>query len=250
MPKRIRDLTALIPAEGDFVAADKPAGATYKLPLGLANGVPILDASGALAAGSAYLDRGYLNSAIDWNTITTAGVYRVGENAFGPGSANTPPAVYRSGVLLVLVSGTTVQQIYIPHITDGGMYFRQTLDPTYVWGPWFTAGYRSGSNSNGYYIRFADGTQICWASHPDSSFGSVQVGEDANYRYRTKIWTFPATFTAAPAVLATGDISGARVDVITAYGANTTQCTLEAGQYNTSTVDVGAFYTFAIGRWR
>ncbi|MCI9865803.1 phage tail protein [Rhizobium skierniewicense] len=43
-----------------------------------------------------------------------------------------------------------------------------------------------GSNANGQYIRFADGTQICWA---DRKF----TGDDSTIRY-IALWTFPAAF--------------------------------------------------------
>jgi hypothetical protein len=211
--------------------------------LGQPNGLPLLNSAGALAAGNAYLDRGYLNSAIDWDTITTAGVYRVGENAFGPGSANTPPispSSYRHGVLLVFVSGITVQQIYIPHVTDSGMYFRQSWDPTYAWSQWFQAGYRSSSNSYGSYIRFADGTQICWG------FG-VANGPDP------QMVIYPAAFVEPPAVVATtSDWPPLLISLDKEWGLGTTQQRFR--KYNADgtpyTGPYSSFSYIAIGRWR
>jgi hypothetical protein len=219
------------------------------LPIGQANGVPILNAIGALASADAYLNRGSLYT-IDWNTLTTAGSYAVYPEAFGTESANMPPALHPYGTLLVFSSGPSsaiVIQVYIPHINDGGMYYRQRYD---TWSPWYAAGATYGSTSNGSYIRFADGTQMCWASHTDASFGSVMTGDDANYRYRTKIWTFPAAFISAPVVLTSGDVFGARIDILTAYAVTPTQCALEIGQYNTSAVSVSGAYSLAIGRWK
>jgi hypothetical protein len=217
---------------------------------GQPNGIPLLDSFGALASGNAYLDRGHLNTPIDWDTVTTAGVYRVRENAFGPGSANTPPAVYRYGVLLVLVSGIVVQQIFIPHVGDGGMYFRQSWDPTYSWSQWLAAGARYGFNSNGHFIRFADGTQICWASHDPTSFGAENTGGDPNYKYRLKAWVFPAAFAYPPVVLASSDIADFGLDFANVYSVTQAACMLEAGRYGSSGFVLNNYSSLAVGRWK
>jgi len=208
--------------------------------LGQPNGLPLLNSAGALAAQNAYLDRGYLNSPIDWNTITTAGVYRVGENAFGPGSANMPPTTYRYGVLVVLVSGITVQQIFIPHVTDGAIYFRQSWDPTYAWSQWFQAGYRRGSNSNGSYIRFADGTLICWAL-------GVANGPDP------QMVIYPAAFVEPPVVVVTpSDWPPAHISLDKNWGLGTTHQRFR--KYNADgSPYTGPYFSFsyiAIGRWK
>lgn len=55
-----------------------------------------------------------------------------------------------------------------------------------------------GSNSNGEYLRFADGTQICWMlisvtdQAIDNSYGSLYQG--------TRSWTYPASFSSTPTV--------------------------------------------------
>jgi hypothetical protein len=215
--------------------------------LGQPNGLPLLNSAGALAASDGYLGRGSLTTALNWNTITNAGVYGVSAGAFGTGSANTPPTTAQTGVLIVNRAGSNVQQMYIPY-SEPYTYWRLYNDTG--WTSWMASGVLYDSNSNGFYIRFADGTQICWASHSDSSFGSVLTGEDANYKYRQKIWIFPTAFTATPVVQVSGDVVGARVEVLNAYAATTTQCTLEVGQYNTSAVTVSTCYAFAIGRWK
>jgi hypothetical protein len=108
----------------------------------------------------------------------------------------------------------------------------------------------AGRSSTSGYIRYDNGVQICWASHDPGSFGGVVTGIDSNYKYRSKTWVFPAAFTTAPVVIASGDVLGGRVDVINVYEHTPIQCTLEAGQYNTNDVDVNTVYTFAIGRWK
>ena len=245
----IRDAPTITPSPGDWLLGGLASGTGVgKLPIGQANGVPLLNASGAFANADAYLDRGVLNSAVDWNTLTNAGTYEIGSGAFGTGSANRPPAVTQQGHLLVLKTSEATTQVYVPRNSDPGIYWRQYAGGT--WFPWATAGTMYGSNSNGSYIRFADGTQICWASHSDSSFNNILIGNDTNYKYRPKYWLFPAAFANTPVVTSSGDIEGARVDILNSYDSSTTQCTIEVGQYNTSTIVVTSCYTLAIGRWK
>ncbi len=245
----VRNAPTITPSPGDWLLGGLASGTGVgKLPIGQANGVPLLNASGALASADAYLSRGSVTSAVDWNTLTNAGTYEIASGAFGTGSANTPPAVTQQGHLLVLKTSGATTQVYVPKSADPGIYWRQYAGGT--WSSWATASVMYGSNSNGSYIRFADGTQICWASHDPTSFGSMQTGTDTNYKYKNKTWVYPAAFAAAPIVTAGGDVAGARVDVINVFGTDPTGCTLEAGQYNTTAVDVSAFYTLAIGRWK
>src|SRR5690606_1728366 len=57
-----------------------------------------------------------------------------------------------------------------------------------------------GSNANGEYVRFADGTQICWRrwestgiTPPSRSEGVLTGGA-----YYNRIWTYPISFSSAP----------------------------------------------------
>ena len=55
----------------------------------------------------------------------------------------------------------------------------------------------SGSNSNGNWIRFQDGTQICWIENSvnwsiGTAYGSLYIG--------TIGWTYPAAFVSTPSV--------------------------------------------------
>jgi hypothetical protein len=249
----IRNAPTITPSLGDWLLGGLASGTGVgKIPIGQANGVPLLNSTGAFASADAYLDRGGIFGAVDWNTIKTAGVYTVYSEAFGSGSANFPPTTYQSGVLIVLVStnGGAVQQIYIPYSVGGEMHFRQSRDGGTTWTPWLTAGNSFGHNANGSYIRFADGTQICWSSHADSTFGTLVTGLDTNYKYRTKTWVYPAAFAVNPVVVVSGDLEGARLDVFNVVSVGTSVCSLEVGQYNTTNVTVAQCFSLAIGRWR
>ncbi|MBL9057272.1 MAG: DUF2793 domain-containing protein [Rhodobacteraceae bacterium] len=55
-----------------------------------------------------------------------------------------------------------------------------------------------GNNANGSYVRFADGTQICWqAATVTTSISTAFLG---GFRSPSTTWTFPAEFSAVPVV--------------------------------------------------
>lgn len=56
-----------------------------------------------------------------------------------------------------------------------------------VFGPWRRMDLERGSNANGEYVRFPDGTQMCWKHVPLSYYSASQL---------LGTWTFPATFSA------------------------------------------------------
>jgi hypothetical protein len=103
-----------------------------------------------------------------------------------------------------------------------------------------TAGVMYGSNSNGFYFRFADGTQICWGVN-------VGAGPDP------QTITYPAAFAWPPAVVVTpSDWPAAHISVDSQWGYGTTQQRFRKyypdGSAYTSTVY--SFNYIAIGRWR
>lgn len=64
------------------------------------------------------------------------------------------------------------------------------------WSDWSGASFISGSNSNGEWIRYSDGTQICYKK--------MSLNLDTG-RYSEHIWVFPASFSSSPNVFATRD---------------------------------------------
>jgi hypothetical protein len=61
----------------------------------------------------------------------------------------------------------------------------------------------SGSNANGDYTKFADGSQQCWDIE-DLGAPSTWAGT-AGARYKDRTWTFPSAFSAIPYGLCNGD---------------------------------------------
>lgn len=110
----------------------------------------------------------------------------------------------------------------------------------------------SGSNANGNYIKFADGTLVCWISDKPGIYGlRNSVGGGVLFSNGDETWNFPATFVGPlPSVhvslrrgipyawicnsyLAAPTISQARWCAASAQGTDT----------------VPVFDAMAIGRW-
>lgn len=117
-----------------------------------------------------------------------------------------------------------------------------------------------GSNANGQYTRFADGTQICWHVIDLGSIVAEGAGTFADpYRAVATNWNFPAVFVAGqiPTVQATGGCPAASVsatrrvsvssirnaDRMRAYQIQVTRLSGDA------TVDSTTVRLLAVGRW-
>ena len=104
----------------------------------------------------------------------------------------------------------------------------------------------SGSNANGRYIKFDDGTQICWntVSFPATftAWGSIFL-----FNYDTKI-TFPSAFISSPSLNATN--SGGYAAMIARASRDATgitQLSLVRGTISDQTYVIDYV---AIGRWK
>lgn len=171
--------------------------------------------------------------------------------------ANTP-AVFAGGVLHIRVDSTTAMQVTLrmagaayPEVS-GALYSRSRNASG--WGGWTRLFHRGdavgtvsqtgglptgamverGSNANGAWTRYADGTQICTRLITVGSAGSTD-------------WSFPASFSAAPAgVSGNPQVAAARMLAI----GNVTTTTARLRVYNTAgtLVDTDCLM-LAVGRW-
>ena len=248
----VRNAPTITPSPGDWLLGGLASGTGVgKLPLGQTNGVPLLNASGALASADAYLSRGSVTNAVDWNTLTDAGTYEIGSSAFGAGSANMPPATTQQGHLLVFKTSEAATQVYVPKGSDPGIYWRQYAGGT--WSSWAAAGVTYGSNSNGSYIRFADGTQICWAKQSSTEWSAIfemsVVRENVTVYYKDLTdLVFPAAFVAEPSITVGGDASGAQLKSLVVWNPSASGFNL-AANYQISGNSIFSYY-IAIGRWK
>ncbi|MGZ9809197.1 DUF2793 domain-containing protein [Pseudoroseicyclus sp. H15] len=101
-----------------------------------------------------------------------------------------------------------------------------------------------GTNANGAWLRFADGTQICWRS--DLSAAAIATADGALYRSAAVAWTFPQPFAAAPAVTG-GQVSAAGV---WASASGVTTSGASALLHAAIAIATASDFTMsAIGRW-
>lgn len=193
--------------------------------------------------------------ASDVDTITANGFYRLTTGAFSTASP-TPGLVAGSYLIHYNWDLNAAHQVVYTLGADRPSSFERSKSAN-VWGPWrrvFNAGnilgvvsqsggvptgavIERGSNANGNFVRFADGTQICTSPLP---FGSLTTGAET--------WTFPAAFASAPRV-SHSVFSGAAIGV---FGLDTaaTESALTFSVRNASGTRVAnTVYLTAIGRW-
>jgi hypothetical protein len=201
------------------------------------------------------------------NTLYTPGTY-VNETSSDPGL----PGPFNGMTIIVydnpLSAGLT--QLAISggsDMTAGGIFRRWTNTRDGVWSKWSQvilqdnvvgnvsydaanlvsngAIIETGSNANGTYTKFADGTMICRYLHssaivPTSPSGSLFWGQSPTL-------TFPASFIAAPIMIPYGKDQGSGIGVLFA-GVGPTTCSINVyGSSNTASIVPGYL---AIGRWR
>ncbi len=103
-----------------------------------------------------------------------------------------------------------------------------------------------GSNANGEYVRFADGTQVCWAERAltvtTAAAGSIHVdGAPAN-----GLWAYPATFSSPPNTHCNARHGGVWANALVATPNSVTSIVMST--VARSSVAVNVAFT-AIGRW-
>lgn len=211
--------------------------------------VPFARVTGSLAdANLPTRLRGQSTGVTDLNAITESGFYRASGTATGHPTG--------SGVVSVIhnyVNATT--DVQIASLSTGVSYVRARASST--WGAWVKvlrendvvgtvssgaggAVMERGSNANGEYILFADGTAIAWGSTgttaATSASGSVFVGDSS--------WTLPITFTSTRQVTANVKSTARWAAVRGTAG------TVTVRQFSTiSDATLVAADCIAVGRW-
>lgn len=181
-----------------------------------------------------------------------------------PAPANAP-VPFGQMLYVVRNSGTSNQIIWY----NGQMLVRERASG--VWGVWKrfystanvvgtvsqSAGavtgaiVERGSNANGEYVRFADGTQIC-THYVDMSGMAMTVAAGSLFVSSLQSWTFPAAFVATPRFSSNAQRSNdAMVTGISCRNQNSTSLQWLQWTSASSPVDSGgkAAHLVAIGRW-
>lgn len=158
----------------------------------------------------------------------------------------------------ILINGTPYARVSANGLrtpTDGPYFRRENILGTVSQSSSVPTGavIERGSNANGYYVRFADGTQICMAR--------LTATTDANFL--SVAWSFPASFFEIPLAdfavnMSSVDWSDAalnrsKLGVQGAYGVTTSGGTFAAQEVTGQSITVGATVVncscLAIGRW-
>jgi len=197
----------------------------------------------------------------DLDAITTpAGFHRVINTAAG----TFPEGASLFGVMQVeRYSPSDIVQTYKPITADAIYTRRYTGGAWQSWGRIYTqasllgtvsqsggvptgAVIERGSNANGDYVRFADGTQICWHT---LTIGAINVAEGAGFASAAAVnWTFPAAFAAGTTPAVTGASPNVGRGWVSPFLSSNTLCSV-LGLRLVSTTSSSQFRVTALGRW-
>lgn len=104
----------------------------------------------------------------------------------------------------------------------------------------------NSSNSNGEYIKFANGTLICMHKASTSEVNTT-------YHYSTYRWTYPSAYTNVPYVCASPTNWNALMSTAKTYP-NKTYCDVMVGQINLNNMKpddaVSNIILLAVGKWK
>ena len=143
-------------------------------------------------------------------------------------------------VLAKETSGNTTQKITAQNIADSVKTLASLVDTTEM-NAAIAQSTVSGSNANGAYVKFVDGTMICYNIISPFTFTANST--------RTETHNFPAAFISAPVVTLNINTTIPDKLSLSCYGVSTTQYVLNA--VSTFSADQGpAVWMMAIGRWK
>lgn len=103
-----------------------------------------------------------------------------------------------------------------------------------------------GSNANGEYVRYADGTQICWTAASEITSGPITTASGPVFTSANIIWIYPVAFVSVPQPLP--GKSGATSRWISASSVGLTSAVFRAFSTVTIATDI-AIGAAVIGRW-
>jgi hypothetical protein len=264
-------VTGVLPLANGGTGADTAAGARTNLGLGTAATATVTTSATDSTAnrllkvgdfGMAGADAAPNCTNLDDNTLRS-GFYRTTDSVTTAGTwpPSNPTGFGRAGVLIVArPDGGSLQQVWLSLGEDSAWRRRYTGG---AWGPWRRmitiqgtvsqsggvatgAIFERGSNSNGEYVRFADGTQIC--TRAVSASLAIDTAFMGGFRSAAQTWTYPAAFTGTPVV-----VPVARN--LTAFGAvsanvpGTTSATYAVTAVALQTDATREVSLTAIGRW-
>ena len=174
---------------------------------------------------------------------------------FSVSHSEKPQSVYGSGNTAGYVyttewnTGSRMQiaTLTYPSSDHGVQLMRLEESPGGPWGDWRVLGAPEyGSNANGEYVKFADGTMICW--HRLSATVDIAVGYFGGYRSSGQVWNFPSAFVSSPQISFTGTGSSAFGGTATS-DATATGAAVAWTAISSQSSAVRKMEVMAIGRW-
>lgn len=112
---------------------------------------------------------------------------------------NAPLAGYFMVLTMPWIDATSSVQLAYPAALSGPHFIRYKIGN--VWQPWSKASAERGSNANGEYVRFGDGTQICWILVDKTNDDWTQNYGGLFVPANPHTWTYPAAFSVQPTVV-------------------------------------------------
>lgn len=204
------------------------------------------DGRAGLPAGADLADGAAAAPALAFATDTGTGIFRAGASTLGLAVTGSEKLRITAGGMTVsgLVDGTAVTQtatdttpgrlLKVGDFGLGGAAGTTAFGRANILGTVAQTGgiptgaiIEQGSNANGTYVRFADGTQICTQHLLAGSITFAGAGTLADpYRSLAKNWTYPASFVDASVRVVgtpefTGPLTGARRAAVFSHGAST-----------------------------
>jgi hypothetical protein len=137
-----------------------------------------------------------------------------------------------------------------------GKFIRATNTSSDIWGSWSEEVliHERGSNSNGEYVKYTDGTMECWhkpGTIPVSSTSTATYQGITYHRTTASYWTFPESFSEPPLAFASG-----QTNTPTLAPTTTRIFNLTSSQFSVQFINVADFSAvehvsyWAKGRWR
>lgn len=236
--------------------ATLPAGAVIEAPVtGSAVVQSATDATAGRLLSTGYMGLGATSAPLlaDIDSFTIPqGFYSV-SNASTAGTL-PPASTSADHVIILRPAANQTTQIYSIPNTPGT--FIRTSSASAAWGPWRRvydqrtvlgtvsqsgghptgALFQRGSNTNGEFLRFADGTQFCWHLVTTSASGEVT-------------WTYPAAFSTTSGLRSVVGVNSATVGLIAGRITARTVNSLDVSILTTTGRVAAAAEVLSIGRW-
>jgi hypothetical protein len=183
----------------------------------------------------------------DLNNYTENGFYYCPANADAQTMLNVPTTAAFS---LFVEQHAGIKQTFTEYYNAG--YFRTFIRNKYstTWGPWVESIQMdtTGSNSNGWFMRYSNGTQICHVNGVTNMTISNAYGSVWQNSVR---WTFPVTFISEPVVIPGRALWGTGASWATTAAATSTYADIRAiDAFDRASSGSLSFTAMAIGRWK